>query len=98
MVALFLVEDHDHARLPCEGLRTIDGLTSRQPPNPTNFVMVDATELGWSSADLRYRVSSAGVHLIERPPHDLRLVLHRHTGREDVEFTVEAFRRIAATA
>ena len=93
-----LAEDHEHARLLCEGLRTIDGLTSRQPPNPTNFVMVDATELGWSSADLRDRVNSAGVQVIERPPHDLRLVLHRHIGRDDVEFAVEAFRRIAAAA
>ena len=93
-----LAEDHEHARQLCEGLRAIDGITPRQPPHPTNFVMVNATRLGWSSGDLKGRATAEGVLVIERPPDDLRLVLHRHIDRVDVEFTVEAFRRIAAAA
>ena len=93
-----LAEDHENARLLYEGLRGIDGITSRQPPNPTNFVMVDATQLGWSSSDLGERVAAEGVLVIERPPNDLRLVLHRHLGRDDVDYTVEAFSKVAAAA
>ena len=93
-----LAEDHAHARLLCEGLGAIDGITPRQPPHPTNFVMVSGSELGWSSAELKDRVTTEGVLVIERPPDDLRLVLHRHLDGSDVEFAVEAFRRIAKAA
>ena len=91
-----LAEDHRHARLLCGGLAEIEGITPRQPPNPTNFVMVDAIRLGWSSTDLGERVAAEGVLAIQRPPNDLRLVLHRHLGPEDVEFAIEAFARAAA--
>ena len=93
-----LAEDNENARLLCEGLREIDGISPRQPPNPTNFVMVDGTALGWSSAELRERVTAEGILVIERPPNDLRLVLHRHLGGEDVDYTVAAFRKVAAAA
>lgn len=89
-----LVKDHEHARLLCEGLSTIDGISPRQPPRPTNFVMVNTRELGHSSAELKLRLESEGVRSIERPPHDLRLVIHRHIGGEDLEYTIEAFRRM----
>ena len=87
-----LAQDHEHARLLCEGLQTVDGINPRQPPNPTNFVMVEATGLGWSSAELSERVEAQGLKVIERPPNDLRLVLHRHITRDDVAYAVEAFR------
>jgi threonine aldolase len=93
-----LAEDHEHARLLCEGLHAIDGMTPRQPPHPTNFVMVDGCERGWSSAELKQRLTAEGVLVIERPPDDLRLVVHRHLDGSDVEFAVEAFRRIAEAA
>ena len=93
-----LAEDHENARLLCEGLQTIDGITPRQPPNPTNFVMVEATQLGWSSEELSERVQSQGVLVIQRPPSDLRLVLHRHLTRDDVDYTIETFRTVAAAA
>ena len=93
-----LAEDHRHARMLFEELDGIAGISPRQPPNPTNFVMVDALDLGWSSSDLGERVGAEGVLAIERPPNDLRLVLHRHLGTEDVEFAVEAFARTAAAA
>ena len=91
-----LAQDHEHARLLCAGLQTIDGITPRQPPNPTNFVMVEATGLGWSSAELSERVEAEGLKVIQRPPNDLRLVLHRHITHDDVDYTVEAFRTAAA--
>jgi threonine aldolase len=91
-----LAEDHEHARLLFEGLKSVDGISARQPPNPTNFVMADAAELGWTSSDLSGRLAPEGVLVIERPPKDLRLVLQRHLGPEDVDYTVEAFRRVAA--
>ena len=93
-----LAEDHLHARLLCEGLARIEGIAPRQPPNPTNFVMVDATGLGWSSSDFGERVAAEGVLAIQRPPNDLRLVLHRHLGPEDVELAIEALARAAAAA
>ncbi len=93
-----LAEDHEHARLLFEGLQTIDGITPRQPPNPTNFVMVEATQLGWSSDELSERVETQGVLVIKRPPNDLRLVLHRHLTRDDVDYTIETFRTAAAAA
>tara|TARA_B100000686_G_scaffold302415_1_gene338472 strand:- start:1291 stop:2328 length:1038 start_codon:yes stop_codon:yes gene_type:complete len=89
-----LSEDHENARLLYEGLQTIDGISPRQPPNPTNFVMVHAANLGWSSADLSQRVSDEGLKVIERRPNDLRLVLHRHLTRDDVDYAVEVFRKV----
>ena len=93
-----LAEDHRHAGMLCEGLAEIEGITPRQPPNPTNFVMVDAAGLGWSSSDFGEQVAAEGVLAIQRPPNDLRLVLHRHLGPEDVELAIEAFARVAAAA
>ena len=93
-----LAQDHENARLLCAGLETIDGISPRRPPNPTNFVMVNGTGLGWSSAELAERVEAEGLKVIQRPPNDLRLVLHRHVTGEDVDYAVEAFRTVAAAA
>lgn len=93
-----LADDHEHAKLLCQGLLTINGITPRQPPNPTNFVMANATELEWSSEELSERLQTHGVLAIQRPPHDLRLVLHRHLTGDDVDYTIEAFRAVAAAA
>ena len=91
-----LAEDHARAVRLAQGLGEIDRLQVRQPPNATNFVMVDASGLGWTTEDLAERWGAQGVLLTKKPPTGARLVLHRHIDDDDVEFAVGAARKAAA--
>ena len=47
-----LAEGGRRAPVLCQELGQIDGVAASQPPRPTNFVLVDAAGLGWTSEEL----------------------------------------------
>lgn len=87
-----LAEDHETARLLDEGLNAIDGITATRAPRPTNILMADVEELGWTSAELIDRWKAAGIRCNPRPPHGVRLVTNRHISVEDVAYLLEVTR------
>ena len=89
-----LAEDQAHAQLLHKGLADIDGLESIQPPHPTNFATVDCSRLGWGSEELVDRWRACGILSHPRPPHQVRLVFHRHINADDVEYVLACTRRL----
>jgi len=90
-----LAEDHANARRLAAGLGGIEGIEVRQPPRPTNILMVDVAGLGWNSAALVEKWKGCGILCNPRPPSGARLVTHRHVAAGDVDYVVEATRRLA---
>ena len=91
-----LAEDHRRARVLCRALQGLDGLAAFQPPNPTNFVMLESAAPGQPAKALCDALRARGVLGLARPPAKVRLALHRHIGDDDVEFTAAAVRGAAA--
>ena len=93
-----LARDNENASKLCAALDGIDGIDVVIPPIPTNFVVVDAAGLGWSSDELLARYAVEGVLGIARLPTRVRLVLNRHVGAKEVARVAELTRLIAAAA
>ena len=93
-----LAEDGRRARVLYQELGQIDGVAASQPPRPTNFVLVEAAGLGWTSEELVSRWGKRGILAGPRPPAAARLVTHRHISDTDVEFTVEVTRELGQEA
>ena len=91
-----LAEDHRRARVLCGALQGLDGWAVWQPPNPTNFVMLESAAPGEPAGALCDALEARGVLCLARPPAKIRIVLHRHIGDEDVEVTAAAVREAAA--
>ena len=89
-----LAEDHEKARLLREGLQAVEGLELSIPPVSTNMVIVDVKKLGWNSEDLIVKWKACGILGVMRPPTRCRLVAHRHTTFEEVDYVVESTRRL----
>jgi threonine aldolase len=91
-----LAEDHRNAALLAEGLENIPRIVVDIPPNPTNMVCVETTELGIDSAEFLARTRQQGVLGAAYGPSRIKLVTHRHIRREDIERAIEAVRKVAA--
>ena len=93
-----LADDHANATRLCEGLNAIPGFAARQAPTPTNIVMVDVGELGWTSAQLLERWKAHGILGNPRPPHGVRLLTHRHIDAAAVEHVIDTTAALVAEA
>ena len=91
-----LAEDHRRARVLCGALQGLHGWAVWQPPNPTNFVMLESAAPGEPARALCDALEARGVLCLARPPAKIRIVLHRHIGDGDVEVTAAAVRVAAA--
>jgi threonine aldolase len=88
-----LADDHRRARALCDDLQGLDGVQAAQPPNATNFVMLDGAASGTSAEALYAALQSFGVLSVARPPARIRLVVHRHIDDDDVVLAAAAIRR-----
>lgn len=86
-----LAEDHANARWLAERLAEIPGLAVDLDGVETNMVYVDHRGTGLSTEAVLARWREAGVLASGVPPHEVRLVTHRHIDRDAVE---QALRRI----
>jgi threonine aldolase len=89
-----LAEDHETARLLSEGLAEVEGMKVVRPPTPTNFVMVNVENLGWTSEELVEKWKEYGIRCNPRPPVSARLVAHRHITAENVAYVVDTTHRL----
>ncbi len=87
-----LAEDHDNARLLAEGLSTLPGVRLSPPPQ-TNIVYF--TVEGWDPAVLVRRCAQVRL-LCLTEGRRVRMVTHRHIGRQQVEEAVERLRQVLA--
>jgi threonine aldolase len=86
-----LADDHCTALALAHGLREIAGLRIDLDTVDTNMVYVDHSCTDLSTAEILARWKKAGVLASGRPPHQVRLVTHRHCNSATV---AEAVRRI----
>ncbi|MCA9707104.1 MAG: aminotransferase class I/II-fold pyridoxal phosphate-dependent enzyme [Myxococcales bacterium] len=86
-----LVEDHRLARRLAEGLARVPGLAVELAAVETNMVYVDHRRSGLDTDAVLARLQRAGVIASGRPPHQIRLVTHRHHDEATID---EALARI----
>ncbi len=93
-----LAEDHLQARRLAAGLAALPGVAVRQPPVPTNILVVEVTAPGWNSERLVSAWRAMGVLSNARPPLAARLVTHRHISAADVDYVIEVTGNMLAAA
>jgi threonine aldolase len=91
-----LAEDHANARRLAEGLQGLPGIEIDLSRVETNMVFGDCRPPLTASAFID-RCREAGVLLDQASPHRWRMVTHRGVSVEDVDYAVEAVRRLFAT-
>ncbi len=90
-----LKEDHENARLLAEGLRNFDELNIDMKTVQTNFIQVDLKQSILTPSSLTSLLEAEGVKV--SPIHGttkIRMVTHRGVKRADIEYTIEAVKRI----
>ena len=93
-----LAEDHLQARRLAAGLAALPGVAVRQPPIPTNILVVEVAAPGWNSERLVSAWRAMGVLSNARPPLAARLVTHRHISAADVDYVIEVTGNMLAAA
>lgn len=89
-----LTEDHANARRLAEGLAKIDGIHLSNPTPETNMVFFDPTPAGFSGAAFLETLASLGVKM-GFVRGRIRAVTHLDVTTDDIDFSIEAIRRIA---
>ena len=89
-----LAEDHHTAKLLSESLREIPQLIVDSPPNPTNMIFVETSNLGISGAEFAERLKEHGVLVAVYGKHRVRMVTHRHIEPGMIAGIVEAVRSV----
>jgi len=90
-----LVEDNSRARKLAVELNDIPGVSVNLDTVQTNILVPDATELGLTANQFATELERLGVKISYWPPHQARMVTHRHITDEDVKKTLEVARLVA---
>jgi threonine aldolase len=93
-----LGEDHAHARLLAERLAAVPGVAVDLATVQTNIVNFRTAPSGLEAPGFAARLRAHGVLAGARDAWTIRMVTHRHIGRDDVEAAAEAVRAVAAAA
>lgn len=91
-----LAEDHENARLLAEGLNEMEGLDVDLQYVQTNIVIFSVVADRISPAELSAGLAKEGVRLLPIDDHRLRAVTHYGIERQDIELSLDAFRRVMA--
>ncbi|MBM3126386.1 MAG: low-specificity L-threonine aldolase [Chloroflexi bacterium] len=90
-----LSEDHDRAKLLERGLRVIGGITMNAEAARTNMVYFDLDEsIPFTSEQLEVRMKEQGVLIDSAGPRRVRLVTHYWIDDQDVQYVIEAFKKV----
>jgi len=79
-----LEDDHIHARWLAKRLAEIDGYDVDAEATETNIVFAGVARLGGSDK-VAARLIEKGLIVLSSPPSEIRMVFHRHIGREEAE-------------
>ena len=93
-----LAEDHENARYLAEGLAALAGIHVNLESVQTNIVMFDWVSGKTPAADLLPRFLEKGVRFIQLGERRFRLVTHYGIDRSDIDYALEVFRAVTATA
>jgi len=86
-----LAEDHENAKLLCEGLRQIEGIRVLNPVR-TNMVYIDISDLGWTGLQWAKACEKIGWKSSGRSTR-IRLCTHYGIEREDIEAFLEGIKK-----
>ena len=89
-----LADDHANAGRLADGLCDVAGLTVDPGLVKTNMVYVDIGRKGMTSQLLVEGLSAQGVLALPTSPHRIRAVMHYHVGPDDIQYALDAFRRV----
>lgn len=90
-----LREDHETAAMLAEELKDINGIKLLHPIQ-TNIIRFDVGGLGLTGNQFRDKMAKFGVKTGGGPRSALRVVTHRGINREDIKYTIDCVRKIAA--
>lgn len=79
-----LAEDHEHAKVLADAIRTLEGLRLTHEPVETNIVNFDVETALGAAADLAARLEARGVRILPLGPRSMRAVTHLDVTRDDV--------------
>jgi threonine aldolase len=91
-----LAEDHANAKALAEGLAGIGGLGIDSEKVQTNLVFFDVTREEINAPGLVDRLDREGVRVLPTGPRQIRAVTNYHITAEDIDNTLEKFRKIMA--
>lgn len=91
-----LAEDHRRARMLAERLVELPGLYVDLATVQTNIINLDVSGLGTTAQEFLARLQSEGVHALPRNAKVVRLVTHRHIEDADIDYVIEAVKRVVA--
>lgn len=83
-----LAEDHRNAKILAEGLFKLNGITIDLGTVQTNIVKFDVSNLPTSCDEFLSKLSEKGVKASSYGGPLMRMVTHRHIGREDIDYTL----------
>lgn len=89
-----LAEDHASARVLAEGLAKLPGLQVNPEQVETNIVMLTHAGGAEACSELVNALRGSDVLVSQLTPSTIRLVTHRHIGRDEVARTIEVFEEL----
>lgn len=89
-----LADDHANAAKLAVGLAHIPGILIDPRTVATNIVYFRLEKTGLTAPSLAAALQKEGVRLLPTAPDQLRAVLHRHVGADDVARALTVFRRV----
>jgi threonine aldolase len=92
-----LAEDHEHAQILAEAIRSTDGLELRPPEVDTNLVIFSVDPQLCSAPEFSARLKERGVLINAFGPTMLRAVTHLDVSRADCEVAAQVLQETAAS-
>lgn len=89
-----LAEDHRRALLLAEGLFKIPQLKITPYPPPTNIIVLNIEDTGFSSEEFVSKLLSFGVKAVSFGENLVRMVTHRDVNDRDIEQALEAIEKL----
>ena len=89
-----LIDDHIRARWLGERLAEIGGYQVDLDAIETNIVFADVSGIG-EPRDVAERLLAKGLIVMASPPSHIRMVTHRHIGREEADIALRALSELA---
>ncbi len=90
-----LAEDHENARFLAEGLTEIEGISIDMDTVQTNIIIYDISGLGIGASQFIAKLGEQQVKASMFGPELVRLVTHKDVNREDVDYALQAVRKVA---
>ncbi len=92
-----LKEDHEKAGQLARALAQIPEIRIDMDQVQTNIVLVDVSPSGMSADEVKEELGKRGINVSARPPHKIRMVVHRDLPADQIPEAVSALAAVVAT-